>query len=88
MFLKSKCDTFSSFIFWFNGIRNQFNTRINAIRFDNGLEFNNQKFKQFDTRPIDDEFLECFRKASGKKPHHFLKREFSFAIGIKKLQHI
>ena len=47
LFLKSKSDTFSSFFFWFNRIRNQFNTRINIIRSDNGVEFNNQKFKQF-----------------------------------------
>jgi len=47
LFLKSKKDTYISFIKWFTQVKNIYNTRIKFIRTDNGTEFCNNSFKQF-----------------------------------------
>ena len=46
-FLKSKKEIYDVFVIWNNMINNIFNKIIKHIRCDNGLEFDNNKMKEF-----------------------------------------
>ena len=43
-FMKSKADTFNTFIKWYKRIKNIFNYNVKHIRTDNGTEFCNNQF--------------------------------------------
>jgi len=49
LFLDNKSETFDKFHYWYKEINNIFNKSISFIRTDNGMEFNNRKFKTFGT---------------------------------------
>jgi len=46
-FMKSKADTFNTFIKWYKRIKNIFNYNVKHIRTDNGTEFCNNQFDKF-----------------------------------------
>ena len=47
IFLQNKSDVFDKFLPWIKSVENIFNKTITYIRTDNGMEFNNSKFKYF-----------------------------------------